>query len=316
MPAVLTRRTGVSDADSRLADDFQCVYDARMVRHMKFKEYPLFTVILANWGITSIQYCFQVSANRIGHRQFTAAQLKTIQVRIGERENVMTQDVYQICKEEIIKLLVDHAESPLKNMREEDFRATLLAMLRSRFEGMAPATIEAVSGSPAERLLQGKKPIEDKTSRVHAEVKLVDKKDRFDLVVLRGTQVRFKVKRGMTDVQASMCLEDIAAVIEVKAAPLSHPSTPTGIRTDLEKLSKLSSDNSQVLRFLVVIEKSLSLGLVDDVEDSGHVRELENLLTKEARLRHKNTVEVWYLAGRKLPPRQFIFGQTRRASAA
>jgi uncharacterized protein (DUF486 family) len=47
--------------------------------HLKFKEYPLFTVILASWGIAFIEYCFQVPANRIGHAQFSAAQLKTIQ---------------------------------------------------------------------------------------------------------------------------------------------------------------------------------------------------------------------------------------------
>ncbi len=39
----------------------------------------MFTVILASWGIAFVEYCFQVQANRIGHGQFTAAQLKTIQ---------------------------------------------------------------------------------------------------------------------------------------------------------------------------------------------------------------------------------------------
>lgn len=47
--------------------------------HLKFKESPLFLVILASWGIAFVEYCFQVPANRIGHAQFSAAQLKTIQ---------------------------------------------------------------------------------------------------------------------------------------------------------------------------------------------------------------------------------------------
>lgn len=47
--------------------------------HLKYKDYPLFTVILASWGIAFVEYCFQVPANRIGHGQFSAAQLKTIQ---------------------------------------------------------------------------------------------------------------------------------------------------------------------------------------------------------------------------------------------
>ena len=47
--------------------------------HLKYKDSPLCIVILASWGIAFIEYCFQVPANRIGHYQFTAAQLKTIQ---------------------------------------------------------------------------------------------------------------------------------------------------------------------------------------------------------------------------------------------
>lgn len=47
--------------------------------HLKFKESPLFPVIIISWLIAFAEYCFQVPANRIGHYQFTAAQLKTIQ---------------------------------------------------------------------------------------------------------------------------------------------------------------------------------------------------------------------------------------------
>jgi uncharacterized protein (DUF486 family) len=47
--------------------------------HLKYKESPLWKVILASWGIAFFEYCFQVPANRIGHYEFSAAQLKTIQ---------------------------------------------------------------------------------------------------------------------------------------------------------------------------------------------------------------------------------------------
>jgi uncharacterized protein (DUF486 family) len=47
--------------------------------HLKFKSTDLWKVILASWLIALVEYCFQVPANRWGHRQFTAAQLKTIQ---------------------------------------------------------------------------------------------------------------------------------------------------------------------------------------------------------------------------------------------
>ena len=47
--------------------------------HLKFKDVPLWKVILVSWLIASVEYCFQVPANRIGHARFTAAQLKTMQ---------------------------------------------------------------------------------------------------------------------------------------------------------------------------------------------------------------------------------------------
>lgn len=47
--------------------------------HLKFKEVTLWKVIAISWLIAFAEYCFQVPANRIGHGQFSAAQLKTIQ---------------------------------------------------------------------------------------------------------------------------------------------------------------------------------------------------------------------------------------------
>lgn len=47
--------------------------------HLKFKGVALWKVILISWGIALFEYIFQVPANRIGHGQFNAAELKTIQ---------------------------------------------------------------------------------------------------------------------------------------------------------------------------------------------------------------------------------------------
>lgn len=47
--------------------------------HLKFKNAPLWKVILISWFIAFVEYCFQVPANRIGHSTFSAAQLKTLQ---------------------------------------------------------------------------------------------------------------------------------------------------------------------------------------------------------------------------------------------
>jgi len=47
--------------------------------HLKYKHSPIWIVILISWGIAFFEYCLQVPANRWGHGQFNAAQLKTIQ---------------------------------------------------------------------------------------------------------------------------------------------------------------------------------------------------------------------------------------------
>ncbi len=47
--------------------------------HLKYKESPLWKVIIISWLIAFLEYCFQVPANRMGHYRFSAAQLKTIQ---------------------------------------------------------------------------------------------------------------------------------------------------------------------------------------------------------------------------------------------
>ena len=47
--------------------------------HLKYKSAPLWAAILVSWMIALAEYCFQVPANRWGHAQFSAVQLKTIQ---------------------------------------------------------------------------------------------------------------------------------------------------------------------------------------------------------------------------------------------
>ena len=47
--------------------------------HLKYKDVVLWKVILVSWLVAFVEYCFQVPANRIGHAQFSAAQLKVMQ---------------------------------------------------------------------------------------------------------------------------------------------------------------------------------------------------------------------------------------------
>ena len=57
--------------------------------HLKYKNSPLWIAVLISWLVAFAEYCFQVPANRLGHYQFSAAQLKTIQ-------EVITLSVFSI----------------------------------------------------------------------------------------------------------------------------------------------------------------------------------------------------------------------------
>jgi uncharacterized protein (DUF486 family) len=47
--------------------------------HLRYKDVPLFSVILISWGLAFVEYCLAVPANRYGNAVYSAAQLKTIQ---------------------------------------------------------------------------------------------------------------------------------------------------------------------------------------------------------------------------------------------
>ena len=47
--------------------------------HLRYKEVPLFSVILISWGLAFVEYCLAVPANRYGNAVYNAAQLKTMQ---------------------------------------------------------------------------------------------------------------------------------------------------------------------------------------------------------------------------------------------
>ncbi len=50
--------------------------------HLKFKDRPLWLVVLASWAIAFFEYCLMVPANRIGSGYFSGYQLKILQEAI------------------------------------------------------------------------------------------------------------------------------------------------------------------------------------------------------------------------------------------
>jgi uncharacterized protein (DUF486 family) len=47
--------------------------------HLKFKDKPVWIVIVLSWGLAFFEYLFQVPANRIGSARFSLMQLKVMQ---------------------------------------------------------------------------------------------------------------------------------------------------------------------------------------------------------------------------------------------
>ena len=47
--------------------------------HLKFRDKPLWLVIVVSWGIAFFEYCLAVPANRYGSSVYSAAQLKAMQ---------------------------------------------------------------------------------------------------------------------------------------------------------------------------------------------------------------------------------------------
>ena len=44
--------------------------------HLRFREVPLWRVILISWGLAFVEYCLAVPANRYGSYVYSAAQLR------------------------------------------------------------------------------------------------------------------------------------------------------------------------------------------------------------------------------------------------
>lgn len=51
--------------------------------HLRHKGFPLLATILVSWLIAFPEYCLQVPANRFGHANFSAPQLKILQEAIS-----------------------------------------------------------------------------------------------------------------------------------------------------------------------------------------------------------------------------------------
>ena len=66
--------------------------------HLKYREVPLYKVIVLSWLIAFFEYCFQVPANRIGSYEFSAAQLKRRPSRATGRPTSAAARRLRVCR--------------------------------------------------------------------------------------------------------------------------------------------------------------------------------------------------------------------------
>lgn len=216
------------------------------------------------------------------------------------------QQIIKQCRSAIKSLLWEHAEFPLRNMREEDFRSSLLQKLR-----------DLIGGSVSVLLKQHKNdsflPIDDArrekavTNRVHAEIqlhgKLTGRKKKstrltYDLVILKKKPVVFRVKQSGADVLEHLEMDDVAVVIEIKAAPSNKQHEK--FKDDIKKLRSRKLGDAR--RFLVVIDKSMPLGMPIIGNREPEVSWWESL---KKRGEWANDVEVWFLNEDEEPASRF-----------
>ena len=72
--------------------------------HLRFKDRPLWLVILASWGIALFEYCLAVPANRWGSSVYSAAELKAMQEVITLAVFVVFSFVYLGQKVSIVQM--------------------------------------------------------------------------------------------------------------------------------------------------------------------------------------------------------------------
>lgn len=201
------------------------------------------------------------------------------------------ESIIKRCQSVIEKLLQEYAKYPYLNMREEDFRSSLLQKLRTGVKEKVGVKLEWDRRGKAKQSLKhdGGKQV---TSRVHAEVQLGKKNDKqkVDIVVLKNQPVSFCVRQSETDVLAKIDIEDVEVVIEVKAAPsnVQHPQ----FQKDIKKLKKLRGSKSNLWRLLVVVDKSLPLGMSHDGMKAPNWSWQKSLKKTRA---SRGDVEVWFL---------------------
>jgi hypothetical protein len=209
------------------------------------------------------------------------------------------EKTFKQCQDAIKVVLEEHVKAPLFNMREEDFRSVLLQKLREKLEGKVSVVLKK---DKTDDILPINKECREKafTSRVHAEVRLVTESRKhqatYDIVVLKNKPkpVVFRVRQSGTDVLECLEPNDVAVIIEIKAAPSNRQHRK--FEEDIRKLRSRELGDSGKL--LVVIDKSMPLGMPTIGCRMPNPSWRESLKEKGKRA---TDVEVWFLSEHEKP---------------
>lgn len=143
---------------------------------------------------------------------------------------------------------------PFDDMREGDPQAVIFSALRDR-------VLPADTSLTLKHLRPGAHSYAEpsRTARVHRELKLHDEW-KLDIAVFRhdGPIEMLVHWNGPLDILAPVRGEDLAAVVEVKAAPSKNMWG--AYRDDLAKIAAITDAYPECIGFFIAFDKSLALG--------------------------------------------------------
>ncbi len=164
------------------------------------------------------------------------------------------KQMLEAVREAIRTLLLDFAAHPFFDVREGDVQARLFNEIRERIEPKDVALTLRRCGHGVHRY-----PEVMRTSRVHRELKLSGRV-KLDIAILKaeGSVELLVHENGALDILAPVREEDLAGLVEIKAAPSRNMWR--AYRDDLLRLANVTNANPRCHGFFVTFDKSLRIG--------------------------------------------------------
>lgn len=217
-------------------------------------------------------------------------------------------DTAKIVNECIQSFLAEYMGSPILHLRESSTQSQLRDLIQKKIEPKESfATVKDANSKTADTCGTGN------VYRTQEEMKVGEiAKQRSDIIVFRSSNESdpihlFREKNGALDIIAKTRIEDIEAVIEIKAACSADKSQRQLFRKDLFKLLEITPTNEKLSRHFVLIDKSVPTSNFKEIEKKpkpewwlpeGDPQE-QTLKMEDNPPKNKPFVHVWWIAHNK-----------------